>query len=78
LLKILNQSDKFASLNWFESMLGKLKNDLANTEQKENLYADEMGDLAYEDQKLDSEMSRRRIHRHSKEFEMLKFCFSAS
>lgn len=30
-------------------MLGKLKNDLENTEQKENHYADEMGDLAYED-----------------------------
>jgi hypothetical protein len=40
----LNQSDKFSSLNWFDSMLGKLKNDLANTDHKENFYADEMGD----------------------------------
>jgi hypothetical protein len=30
-------------------MLGKLKNDLKNTEQKENFYADEMGDQAYDD-----------------------------
>ena len=59
-------------------MLGKLKNDLKNTEQKENFYADEMGDQAYDDQKLETEMSKKRISKHSKEFEMLKFCFSAS
>ena len=35
MLKILGQTEKFASLNWFQSMLIKLENDLANADNKE-------------------------------------------
>jgi hypothetical protein len=34
--------------------------------------------MAYEDQKLDAEMSRRRIKKMQREYEMLNYCFSAS
>jgi len=35
LLKILNQTEKFASLNWFDSMLAKLKKDQHAAEDRE-------------------------------------------
>jgi len=34
--------------------------------------------MAYEDQKLDAEMSRRKIMKLTREYEMLKFTFTAS
>ena len=38
LLKILDQSNKFQQLNWFESMLNKLKQDHKNIEDRSELY----------------------------------------
>jgi WASH complex subunit 7 len=35
MLKILGQTEKFASLNWFDSMLQKLETDLTNSDQKQ-------------------------------------------
>ena len=63
LLKILGQVDKFASLNWFESMEKKLEIDMAQAELREKKIKEDLNDMhiAYEDQKLDAEMSRRRI-----------------
>ena len=65
LLKILSQTEKFASLNWFESMLSKLDKDLSSAEHREMKMSEDMEavnmERAYEDQKLDAEMSRRRI-----------------
>ena len=80
MLKILGQTEKFASLNWFDSMLKKLQTDLENADAKEKKIADDMNNMnmAYEDQKLDAEMSRRRIKKMQREYEMLNFCFSAS
>lgn len=34
LLKILDQTNKFATLNWFDSMLEKLKNDLKDIQER--------------------------------------------
>lgn len=46
-------------------MLKKLENDLAQAEHREKKVAEDMVsmnlEMAYEDQKLDAEMSRRRI-----------------
>ena len=66
LLKILNQTEKFQSLNWFSSMLAKLQRDQEAADQREkNMTTDldmQMIGGANEDyQKLDAEMSRRRI-----------------
>ena len=79
LLKILKQSDKFAGLNWFDSIMGKLKKD-NEREMNEPMdkYGDRITDMAYEDQKLDIEMSKRRIQKLTREYEMLNFSFSAS
>lgn len=80
MLKILGQSDKFQSLNWFESIMNKLDKDLVSAEDREQKYAEEVHNMnmAYEDQKLDSEMSKRRISKLKREYEMLSFCYSAS
>ena len=79
LLKILQQTDKFAGLNWFDSMLKKLHKDLENTDEREkDQYEEERDRLTYEDQKLDMEMSKRRIQKLTREYEMLNFAFSAA
>lgn len=81
LLKILNQSEKFASLNWFQSMLKKLERDqvAATMRQQKMAEGHEMMMGQNEDyQKLDAEMSRRRIDKLQREYEMLSFCFSAA
>lgn len=81
LLKILNQSEKFASLNWFESMIKKLERDQvsADLRQKKMSEQPDMTMGQNEDyQKLDAEMSRRRLTKLQTEYEMLNFCFSAS
>ena len=63
MLKILGQTERFASLNWFDSMLRKLEQDLVNADAKQKTISEDMNNInmAYEDQKLDAEMSRRRI-----------------
>ena len=63
LLKVLGQVDKFSSLNWFESMEKKLEFDMVQADLRENKIKEDLSNLnmAYEDQKLDAEMSRRRI-----------------
>jgi WASH complex subunit 7 len=80
LLKILGQVEKFASLNWFESMEKKLEMDLVQADLREKKIKEDLNNLhmAYEEQKLDAEMSRRRISRMQRQFEMLSFSFSAS
>ena len=79
LLKILQQSDKFSGLNWFKSMFAKLATDLEKADQKESVMDDDNKDsLMYEDQKLDMEMSKRRIQKLKRDYEMLDFAFSAS
>lgn len=45
LLKILDQSNKFQQLNWFESMLTKLKTDLKDIESRKDLYSKETDDI---------------------------------
>lgn len=81
LLKILNQSEKFAGLNWFNSMIHKLDKDHESAQRREKEFRDmpdmNMG-MTEDYQKLDAEMSRRRINRMKEEYEMLNFCFSAS
>lgn len=79
LLKILDQSNKFQQLNWFESMLNKLKNDLKDIQDRSDLYKNEdnMG-LEEENDKLEWEMSRRRVNILTREYEMLNFTFSGS
>ena len=78
LLKILNQSEKFAGLNWFDSMLAKLKKDDELNQQRQNDYADDMADMEEKDLKLEAEMSKRKIQKLTREYEMLSFAFSAS
>ena len=82
LLKILDQSNKFQQLNWFESMLNKLKNDLKDIESRKDLYAKETDDiglgLEQENDKLEWEMSNRRVNTLTREYEMLNFTFSGS
>jgi WASH complex subunit 7 len=80
MLKILGQTEKFSGLNWFDSMFKKLQQDMEGAEEREKKYADEVNNMnmTYEDQKLDSEMSKRRIKNLKREYEMLHFCFSAS
>lgn len=60
--------------------MNKLEKDLTSAEDREKKYAEEVHNMnmAYEDQKLDSEMSKRRISKLKREYEMLSFCFSAS
>lgn len=79
LLKILDQSNKFQQLNWFESMLNKLKSDLKDISDRSDLYKneDDMG-LEQENDKLEWEMSRRRVNTLTREYEMLSFTFSGS
>mmetsp|Transcript_12372 Transcript_12372/g.20784 ORF Transcript_12372/g.20784 Transcript_12372/m.20784 type:complete len:171 (-) Transcript_12372:72-584(-) len=80
LLKILGQVDKFASLNWFESTLKKLETDMAQADLREKKIKEDLSNLnmAFEEQKLDAEMSRRRVQKLTREYEMLNFSFSAS
>jgi WASH complex subunit 7 len=80
MLKILGQTDKFASLNWFDSVLQKLEHDARGADLKQKSMTEEVSsmNMVYEDQKLDAEMSRRRIKKMQREYEMLNFCFSAS
>jgi len=80
LLKILGQIDKFNSLNWFDSMLAKLEGDVEAADIREKKIKEDMTNMnmAFEDQKLDAEMSRRKIQKLTREYEMLKFSFSAS
>lgn len=80
LLKILDQSNKFQQLNWFESMLNKLKGDLKDISERSELFKnqeDDMG-LEQENDKLEWEMSRRRVNTLTREYEMLSFTFSGS
>lgn len=82
LLKILDQSNKFQQLNWFESMLTKLKTDLKDIESRKDLYSKETDDiglgLEQENDKLEWEMSNRRVNTLTREYEMLNFTFSGS
>ena len=80
LLKIMGQSDKFANLNWFQSMLNKLENDYNQADIREKKQTDDTYGNSYErdNMKLDAEMSKRRTTRLTREYEMLNFCFSAS
>ena len=80
LLKIMGQTDKFANLNWFQSMLNKLEQDYNAADLREKKQVDETYGNSYErdNQKLDAEMSKRRTTRLTREYEMLNFCFSAS
>ena len=75
LLKILSQNEKFKSLNWFQGMTSKLQKDQQEAEWREKEMAQNIGnqDMAYEDQKLDQEITRRRIERLSQEYEMLHY-----
>lgn len=85
LLKILNQTEKFSRLNWFDSMLEKLERDVVEAtirakkmqEEKAATTGFNMGQN--EDyMKLDAEMSHRRVTTLTKEYEMLKYCYSAA
>lgn len=80
LLKILNQTDKFAGLNWFESMIKKFDRDQIGAAQREQELKEQnelhMG--GNDDYKLDAEMSRRRLNRLKTDYEMLNFCYSAA
>ena len=81
LLKILDQSKKFQQLNWFESMLSKLKSDHTDIEQRSEMYKDHddgTTGLEQENNKLEWEMSRRRVNTLTREYEMLNFTFSGS
>ena len=80
LLKILGQTDRFSSLNWFESMKDKIARDRVEAELKAKKSAEEQtyGYAQYEDDKLDNEMSKKRLQRMETEFEMLEFSFTAS
>lgn len=79
LLKILDQSNKFQQLNWFESMLTKLKNDHKDIQERSDLYKDEQATgLEQENDKLEWEMSRRRVNILTREYEMLNFTFSGA
>jgi WASH complex subunit 7 len=81
LLKILNQTEKFAGLNWFESMIAKLERDKVAAEHREKQISEERDMHMGQDEeymKLDAEMSKRRIKNSRREYEMLKYCFSAS
>ena len=80
LLKILDQSNKFQQLNWFESMLNKLKQDHKNIEDRSELYKGETDatGLEQENDKLEWELSRRRVNVMTREYEMLNFTFSGA
>ena len=78
LLKILDQSNKFAQLNWFESMLTKLKSDHKEIQDRSDQYKDDDGGLEQENDKLEWEMSRRRVNVLTREYEMLSYTFSGS
>ena len=43
LLKILNQTDKFESINWFDSMIDKLDRDQISAVQREKDMENEIG-----------------------------------
>jgi len=43
LLKILNQTDKFESINWFDSMIDKLERDQISAVQREKHMENEIG-----------------------------------
>lgn len=80
LLKILNLQEKFAGLNWFESMIAKLDKDQTGAVQRERELKEQndfnMG--MNDDYKLDAEMSRRRLNRLKTDYEMLSYCYSAA
>ena len=81
LLKILNQTEKFASLNWFDSMIAKLERDKVAAEHREKQASEELDMNMGQNEdymKLDAEMSKRSIKNSRREYEMLKYCFSAS
>jgi len=59
-LKILNQVEKFNSLNWFESQLSKLKLDMQHNEMRQSHLMKESFTYT-EDSKVDAELSKRRI-----------------
>ena len=63
-------------------MLGKLKNDLKAIEERKNMYKTETDDiglgLEQENDKLEWEMSNRRVNTLTREYEMLNFTFSGS
>ena len=81
LLKIMGQSEKFNSLNWFQSMLNKLESEYNAADLREKKQADDTtygNSYERDNQKLDAEMSKRKTTRLTREYEMLNFCFSAS
>lgn len=64
-------------------MLQKLEKDQVQAELREKKMAAEskeffMGQEDEDYKKLDAEMSRRRVSRMQREYEMLNYCFSAS
>jgi len=61
-------------------MLLKLKNDLKNIQERSNIYQNNDDDLGLEQEndKLEWEMSRRRVNTLTREYEMLNFTYSGS
>jgi len=61
-------------------MLLKLKNDLKNIQEHSNIYQNNDDDLGLEQEndKLEWEMSRRRVNTLTREYEMLNFTYSGS
>ena len=61
-------------------MLNKLKSDHKDIEERSELYdhKDDAGMLEHENNKLEWEMSRRRVNILTREYEMLSFTFSGS
>ena len=80
LLKILDQTNKFQQLNWFDSILGKLKADHKDIQERNELYKNQNENMGLEEEndKLEWEMSRRRVNTQTREYEMLNFTFSGS
>ena len=76
LLKILDQTESFKQLNWFQHMNEKYDRDTQYLKQRiERLGQNTAIDEA---DQTEDQMSYNRINSLQREFEMMSFCFNAS
>jgi len=73
LLKILDQTEAFVSLNWFQHMQEKFDRDTKQLNQRIQRLG---GATVSEIDQTEDQMSYIRLSKLSQEFEMLKFCFN--
>lgn len=82
LLKILNQTEQFNSLNWFKSMEHKYEKDKKSTMQRINAPMAKtktgVATSSYNEDNFEQELSIKRIENNQNEFKLLDYCFSAS